>query len=53
MAAPEFLWSLYNRKSDVQIDSLKLSQAKAIFSGLAESKKKEPSRELSLKNILY
>jgi hypothetical protein len=51
MAAPEFLWSLYNRKSDVQIDSLKISQAKAIVSGLAE--KKEPSRELSLKNILY
>ncbi len=34
MTAPEILWCLYNKKSDVQIDSLKLSQAKAIVSSL-------------------
>jgi hypothetical protein len=34
MTAPEIFWSLYNKKSDVQIDSLRLSQAKAIVSSL-------------------
>ncbi len=37
MSASEILWSLYHKKSDIQIDGLKLEQARALVSSLNPS----------------